>query len=87
MGNGGTYRANVLVSKVSCKMTNKLHGAFTVTIGWEVQTKLVTKLTNKIQVSNVIPVIERGVSGQYESVYMTTIILHSSMCPTTVLSP
>jgi len=40
------------------------------------------KFNNKIEVSDVIRVIEGAVSAKYESVWMTTVMQHSSMYPT-----
>jgi len=42
----------------------------------------VKKYTNKIEVSDVIRVIESAVNAQDESVWTTTIMVHSSMYPT-----
>jgi hypothetical protein len=47
---------------------------------------LVTKYTNKIYVSDVICIIETAVSAQYESVWTTPVMPHSSMYPTAKLS-
>jgi len=46
----------------------------------------VTKCTKKIQVSDVIWVIERVGSAQHKSVWITTVMLHPSMHPTASLS-
>jgi len=42
----------------------------------------VKKYTNKIEVSDVIRVIESAVNAHDESVWTTTIMVHSSMYPT-----
>ena len=48
--------------------------------------KLVTKFSKKVLVSDVIRVIEEVVSAQYNFVWMTNIMLHSSVYPTASLS-
>jgi len=48
----------------------------------KVETNLVTKFTNKIEVSDVIQGTEGGVSAWYEWFWMTTVMPQSSMYPT-----
>ena len=46
------------------------------------QSKLETKFTNKIKVSDVLRVMEGEVSARYQFVCMMTVMLYSSMRPT-----
>ena len=51
-------------------------------LGETIETQLQTKLTNKIQVSDVIRVIDAAVEAQYAAERLMSVMLHTIMDPT-----
>jgi len=82
MSKGQTHHAKGLESKWDWRTANTYDFYLPITVMWAQKSYITDDINKQIYVSDVIWVIEIVVSPQYQSVWMMTVMVHSSTYPT-----